>query len=164
MGKSTLQAFALALSLFFAGCFDNKFATTEDKAYKFSFNGFEKRLSYGESKPYALAFFTKDCAVCAEQIRILNALQGRFELKFLAVLKDAQDKTEAKLWAQSKNLALPLFFEARASEFLARAVGGIYGVPVIVFVDEKGILGKKFIGLTPQSVLEKELANFNYLY
>ena len=39
-----------------------------------------------------------------------------------------------------------------------------YAVPVIVFVDKKGILGKKFIGLTPQSVLEKELTNFNDLH
>lgn len=160
MGKSALKAFALALSLCFVACFDNTFATTEDKAYKFSFNGFEKRLSYGESKPYALVFFTKDCGVCGEQIRVLNALKKRYDFEFLAVLNDAQSKMDAQIWAQKKNLALPLFYEARAGDFLSRAVGGIYGVPVIVFADEMGILGKKFNGLTPQSVLEKELAKF----
>lgn len=160
MGKSALKAFVLAVSLCFAGCFDNKFATTEGKAYKFSFNGFEKRLSYGESKPYALVFFTKDCGVCGEQIHILNALKERYDFEFLAVLAGVKDKTDAQLWAQKKRLHFPLFYEARASEFLSRAVGGIYGVPVIVFVDEKGILGKKFSGLTSQSVLDKELAIF----
>ncbi len=160
MGKSTLKAFALALSLCFLGCFDNKFSTTSGQAYEFSFNGFEKRLSYGESKPYALVFFTKDCGVCAEQIRVLNALKGRYDFEFLAVLSGAQDKTDAQLWAQKKNLNAPLFYEARASEFLSRAVGGIDGVPVIVFVGKTGILGKKFSGLTPQSMLEKELAEF----
>lgn len=162
MGKLTLKAFALAISLCFLACFDNKFGTTNGQAYEFSFNGFEKRLSYGENKPYALVFFTKDCGVCKEQIRILNELQTLHNFEFLVVLKDAQDKEYALLWAQSKNLNLPLFYEARASDFLSRAVGGVWGVPVIVFVDEKGILGKKFNGLTPQSVLEKELANFTF--
>lgn len=160
MGKSALKAFVLAVSLCFAGCFDNKFTTTEDKAYKFSFNGFEKRLSYGENKPYALVFFTKDCGVCGEQIRILNALKERYGFEFLAVLTGVKDKADAQLWAEKKRLNFPLFYEVRASEFLSRAVGGVWGVPVIVFVDEKGILGKRLSGLTPQSVLDKELANF----
>lgn len=160
MGQPAFKAFILALSLCFAGCFDNKFTTTEGKAYKFSFNGFEKRLSYGENKPYALVFFTKDCGVCGEQIRVLNALKERYDFEFLVVLSGVKDKADAQLWAQKKNLTLPLFYGARASEFLSRAVGGIYGVPVIVFVGENGILGKTFSGLTPQSVLDKELANF----
>ena len=156
MGQFTFKAFALALSLCFLGCFDNKFSTLEGKSYTFSYNGFEKRLSYGENKPYALVFLTKDCGVCKEQIRILNKL-APLAFEFLVVLRDVKDKEEAQIWAKDKNLTLPLFYEARASEFFSRAVGGVYGVPVIVFFDEKGVLAKKLIGLTPQSVLSKEL-------
>lgn len=155
MGKSTLKACILALSLCFLGCFDNTFkALHSDKDYKFSFNGVKKELYFGSNKAYALAFFTKDCGVCEEQIKILNTLN---DFEFLVVLGDAKDEDDALKWAKNKKLILPLFYEKRASEFLARGVGGIYGVPVIVFFDKKGILNAKFTGLTPQSVLKAKI-------
>lgn len=158
MGKSTLKACVLALSLCFLGCFDNNFkALHSEKSYKFSFNGVKKQLDFGSNSPYALAFFTKDCGVCEEQIRILNALNTLYDFEFLVVLGDAKDENDALKWAKNKNLTLPLFYEKRASEFLARGVGGIYGVPVIAFFDKKGILNAKFTGLSPQSVLGEKL-------
>ena len=158
MGKSTLKACILALSLCFSGCFDNAFdALHSDKDYKFSFNGVKKELHFGSNKAYALAFFTKDCGVCKEQIAILNTLNALYDFEFLVVLGDVKDKNEALIWAENKKLTLPLFYEKRASEFLARGVGGIYGVPVIVFFDKKGILNTKFTGLTPQSVLNAKI-------
>lgn len=164
MGQFTFKTFALALSLCFLACFDNTFSTTNGKAYKFTYNGFEKRLNYGESKPYALVFLTKDCGVCKEQIRILNESTPLYAIEFFAVLRDAKNKEDAQIWAESKDLTLPLFYEQRASEFFSRAVGGVWGVPAIVFFDEKGILSKKFSGLTPQSVLSKELAKMNLTF
>lgn len=155
MGKSTLKACILALSLCFLGCFDSDFkALYSEKSYKFSFNGVKKELHFGSNKAYALAFFTKDCGVCEEQIKILKALD---DFEFLVVLGDAKDENEALKWAKNKKLTLPLFYEKRASEFLARGVGGIYGVPVIAFFDKKGILNAKFTGLTPQSVLSAKI-------
>ena len=160
MARFTVKAFILALMLFFANACDfNKafVALNSDKDYKFEFNGFEKRLHLNTQKPYALVFFTKDCGVCKEQIKILNSLNQIYSFDFFIILNDASNKEDARLWAENKDLFLPLFYEKRAVNFLSRAVGSIYAVPVIVFVDEKGILGKKFIGLTPQSALSKEI-------
>lgn len=166
MAKFALKALVLALSIFFVGCeFKRDFeAINSEKSYKFSFNGFEKRLDLGTQKPFALVFFTKDCGVCKEQIRILNELKAKNEgprglsdFDFFVVLNDAQDKEDAILFAKEKGIAFPLFYEKRASELLSRAVGGIYGVPVTVFFDKEGIQRELFIGLTLETLLLKEL-------
>ena len=166
MARVAFKAFTLALSLFICGgCdFGRDFtALNSEQSYKFSFNGFEKRLNLGTQKPFVLAFFTKDCGVCKMQISILNALKiensdlKTAQIDFFIVLNDAANKAEAMLYAQSHDIKFPLFYEKRASEFLSKAVGGIYGVPVMVLFDKQGIQRRLFIGLTPQSVLEKEL-------
>ena len=167
MARIAFKAFTLALSLFICGgCdFGRDFtALNSEQSYKFSFNGFEKRLNLGTQKPFVLVFFTKDCGVCKAQIRILNALKRAensdlktAQIDFFIVLNDTANKAEAMLYAQSHDIKFPLFYEKRASEFLSKAVGGIYGVPVLVLFDKQGIQRRLFIGLTPQSVLEKGL-------
>ena len=182
MARVAFKAFTLALSLFVCGgCdFGRDFtALNSEQSYKFSFNGFEKRLNLGTQKPFVLVFFTKDCGVCKAQIRILNALKRAensdftaknnalktpensdlktAQIDFFIVLNDAANKAEAMLYAQSHDIKFPLFYEKRASEFLSKAVGGIYGVPVMVLFDKQGIQRRLFIGLTSQNVLEKGL-------
>ena len=174
MARIAFKAFAFALSLFVCGgCdFGRDFtALNSEQSYKFSYNGFEKRLNLGTQKPFVLVFFTKDCGVCKAQIRILNALKTpensdlkaknsdlkTAQIDFFIVLNDAANKAEAMLYAQSHEIEFPLFYEKRASEFLSKAVGDIYGVPVMVLFDKQGIQRRLFIGLTPQSVLEEEL-------
>ena len=181
MARVAFKAFTLALSLFVCGgCdFGRDFtALNSEQSYKFGFNGFEKRLNLGTQKPFVLVFFTKNCGVCKAQIRILNALKTpensdftaennalkiknsdlkTAQIDFFIVLNDAANKAEAMLYAQKHDIKFPLFYEKRASEFLSKAVGGIYGVPVMVLFDKQGIQRRLFIGLTPQSVLEKGL-------
>lgn len=174
MARVAFKAFTLALSLFVCGgCdFGRDFtALNSEQSYKFSYNGFAKRLNLGTQKPFVLVFFTKDCGVCKAQIRILNTLKTpensdlkiensglkTAQIDFFIVLNDAANKAEAMLYAQSHDIKFPLFYEKRASDFLSKAVGGIYGVPVMVLFDKQGIQRRLFIGLTPQSVLEKEL-------
>ncbi|MCC3133442.1 thioredoxin, partial [Campylobacter jejuni] len=48
------------------------------------------------------------------------------------------------------------FYEKRAAKYLSSAIGEIYGVPVLSFFKE-GKMDEKFIGLTPYSILEKEI-------
>ncbi|TKX28725.1 thioredoxin [Campylobacter sp. MIT 12-5580] len=158
MAKLARKAFILALVLFFSACFENNFkALNSNKIYEFSFDGFEKKLDFKQEKPFALVFFTKDCGVCKEQIAILKELRKLHEFDFLTILGDAKDEKDALVWADEKELDFTLFYERKASEFFSKAVGGIYGVPVIVLYDKEGFKTKEFIGLTPQNLLAKEL-------
>ncbi len=62
-----------------------------------------------------------------------------------------------KAWADEKGLSnLAMFYEKRAAKYLSSAIGEIYGVPVLSFFKE-GKMDEKFIGLTPYSILEKEI-------
>ena len=94
-------------------------------------------------------------------MRVLNELKNAQEFDFFVVLNDSPNKADATLYAQSHDIKFPLFYEQKASEFLARAVGGIYGVPVIVFFDKQGLKIQTFIGFTPQNVLDKVLLNLS---
>lgn len=158
MAKLARKAFIFTLALFFSACFENNFKTlNSNKVYEFSFNGFEKKLDFKQEKPFALVFFTKDCGVCKEQIVILKELRKLHKFDFLTILGDARDEKDALAWANEKELDFTLFYERNASEFFSKAVGGIYGVPVIVLYNKEGFKAKEFIGLTPKGVIEKEL-------
>lgn len=150
--------FIILLNLAFLGCFEKKFdAINADKPYIFEFDGFKKSLNYGKTEPYALIFFTKDCGACKEQIATLNKVQQIHAFSLIAVLNDAANRADAEAWADKYGLKAPLIYEPRAADFLSRAVGGIYGVPVLVFFDKMGTQKASFLGLTPQSVIEREI-------
>jgi len=155
-------ALYILLSLSFTACFDHNFkAINSNESFKFSYNKLDKRLEFNQQKPFALVFFTKDCGVCKEQIASIKALRKLYDFDFLAVLADAKDKEDAIKWANDKGLDFTLFYEPRAAKYLSNAIGGIYGVPVSAFFDKEGRQNELFIGLTPQSVLEKELLSLS---
>ncbi|EFO9214060.1 TlpA family protein disulfide reductase [Campylobacter lari] len=157
--KSFYCFLALISVFFFSACSNNEFQTlNSSQSYTFKYDGFEKTLkTQNANQAYALFFFTQDCGACNAQIPMLNELYKERKFPILAVLNGAKSKEEAQKILLEKKLDLPLMYEAKASSFLSKAVGGIYGVPVIVFYDEKGKINEKFIGLTPKSVLENKI-------
>ncbi|EAL5739908.1 TlpA family protein disulfide reductase [Campylobacter lari] len=157
--KSFYCFLALISIFFFSACSNNEFQTlNSNQNYTFKYDGFEKTLkTQNANQAYALFFFTQDCGACNTQIPMLNELYKERNFPILAVLNGANSKEEAQKILLEKKLDLPLLYEAKASSFLSKAVGGIYGVPVIVFYDEKGKINEKFIGLTPKSVLENKI-------
>ncbi|AJC91169.1 TlpA family protein disulfide reductase [Campylobacter subantarcticus] len=151
--------FLALISIFFLNaCSNNEFKTLNSKYnYIFDYDGFKKTLKIQNSNhAYALFFLTQDCGACDAQIPILNELYKERKFLILAVLNGVKLKEDAQKILLEKKLDLPLIYEAKASSFLSKAVGGIYGVPVIVFFDEKGNRYEKFIGLTPKSILENK--------
>lgn len=162
MGIFRIQAyfFALIIALFFVACDsgENFKALNSDKTYNFAYNGFEKSLKLNDkAQNFALVFFTKDCGACKEQIPILQNLAKNYDFNIFVVLGDANDANDAKAWADEKGLSnLAMFYEKRAAKYLSSAIGEIYGVPVLSFFKE-GKMDEKFIGLTPYSILEKEI-------
>lgn len=163
MAKYRKRAFELALiyfALFFCGCEQGNFKAlnAKEQGVGFAYDGLEETLRLKEeAKPFALVFFTKDCGVCVEQIKIIEALRKDYEFDFFAVLADAKDEQDALNWAKQKNLTFMLLYEKRAASYLSKAVGGIYGVPVSAFFSKQGEKKGFFIGLSPYSLLQKEL-------
>ncbi|MBZ7954084.1 MULTISPECIES: TlpA family protein disulfide reductase [Campylobacter] len=161
MEKFKVQAYFIALitALFFIACSDGEnFKSLDHKNYNFSYNGFEKTLKLNQKdENFALVFFTKDCGVCKEQIKILQQLIQNYNFNVFVILGDAKNLDDAKNWAKEKGLTqLTLFYEKNAAKYLSDSIGSIYGVPVISFF-ESGKMNKKFIGLTPYHILENEV-------
>ena len=141
-------------------CSDESFKSLSGENYIFSYNGFEKNLKLNnKNENFILAFFTKECGVCKEQIKILQALLKKYDFKIFVVLGDAKNLNDAKIWASKKDLNLPLFYEKNSVKYLSSAVGGIYGVPVLSFF-KNSKMSEKFIGLTSYKILENELKKF----
>ncbi|TXE81252.1 redoxin domain-containing protein [Campylobacter peloridis] len=150
---------ALVFLVFLNACSNNEFkALNSNQNYIFKYDGFEKTLKIQNSnQAYALFFFTQDCGACKAQIPILNELYKDKKFTIIAVLNGVKNQEEAEKIALEKSLDLPLLYESKASLFLSKAVGGIYGVPVIVFFDENANINEKFIGLTPKGILENKI-------
>ena len=57
-------------------------------------------------------------------------------------------------FAKDKDINFPLIFDKDSVLFLSNAVGGISGVPATFIYNKDN--KKRFLGLTPKSVIEKE--------
>jgi len=155
LGIYKIQIYLFAL-IFLCACGENFKALKAEKTYNFFYNGFEKSLIInGEKSDFILVFFTKECGVCLEQIAVLKKL-AKNNFKIFIILANSQNQEDAKTWAESKNLTGIIFYQTKAVRYLAQAVGGVYGVPVLSIFKE-GKLKEKFLGLTPLGVLQKSL-------
>ncbi|MBZ7993093.1 conjugal transfer protein TraF [Campylobacter sp. RM9333] len=117
-----------------------------------SYSAKEQALK-GLNEPFMLFFYTKDCGVCAKQIPILNELSKDY--KIIAVLGGMRDYDMAK--ESLKGVTFATIYESLDVEYLSNVVGGVWGVPAMFVYDKDGKMVKKFISLTPKSVLENEL-------
>ncbi len=162
MGIFRIQAyfFALIIALFFVACDsgENFKALNSDKTYNFAYNGFEKSLKLNDkTQNFALVFFTKDCGVCKEQIPILQNLAKNYDFNIFVVLGDANDANDAKAWADEKGLSnLAMFYEKEQLNTFQVPLGKYMECLCLVFSKKEKWM-KKFIGLTPYSILEKEI-------
>ncbi|QKF64703.1 TlpA family protein disulfide reductase [Campylobacter corcagiensis] len=133
--------------LFFCGCDDGILAINSEKPLYFSTqNG---NLKLNGSDKFGLIFITKECGACKEQLIYLKEIN----FKFIAVLGDAKDMSDALNVA--KEINFPVVFDKDSVMFLSNAVGCISGVPATFLFNDD--LSKKFLGLTPKSVIEKEI-------
>lgn len=151
-----MRLLLVLLMLFFAACKDDYFLTLNSKeALSLKYNAKEKALN-GLNEPFMLFFYSKDCGVCMEQIPILNELSKDY--KIIAVLGGMKDINMAK--KNLKGVEFTTVFDSLDVEYLSNVVGGVYGVPAMFIYDKNGKMVKKFISLTPKSVL---LAEFKAL-
>lgn len=141
------------LALILVSCSDDAMLAINSKEpIALKYNAREKALK-GINEPFVLFFYSRDCGVCIKQIPILNELSK--EHKIIAVLNGMKDYNMAK--NNLKGVEFPTIYESLDVEYLSNVVGGVYGVPAMFIYDSNGKMIKRFISLTPKSILEKEL-------
>ena len=112
-----------------------------------------------KNQPFILFFFTTTCGVCKAQIPILQEIAQELadeNIKIYGILGNAPNKDLAQKYTESNAISLPIFYENAARRFFSQIVGGVKGVPVIVIFKD-GKIDKRFIGLTPKSVLKRAI-------
>ncbi len=112
-----------------------------------------------EKKALFLTFFTTNCGACKEEIPSLNKLEKEFKnrVKILAVMGEKISEEKAKEFIKKYEISYEIISDKKSANLLSRAVGGVFGVPVIFIFDKNGKLFKKFSGFIPHEVLRKKI-------
>lgn len=158
MKVKLIFALTFLSSIFLSSCGETNFkAINSSKPLDIKYVALDKKLLYqeGEAKPFALFFYTSTCGICAIQAPILQEIYEEREFNFIAVIGDKPAYDDALKY--SLNMSFPIIYESMAVNYLRRAVGGIYGVPVLFIYNSRGQMYKKFIGLTPKSVIKEAI-------
>lgn len=130
-------------------------AETPRPAPEFAINmpgGGQKLLSSYKGKPVLLAFFFTTCPHCQDMSRLLSsqivpeyAPKG---VQFLAAAFDDNAKDMVADFAQKYVKGFPIGWVDRGSvyEFLQKSIVVPLYVPIMVFIDRKGIIQSEYIG------------------
>ncbi|MBZ7994984.1 TlpA family protein disulfide reductase [Campylobacter canadensis] len=149
----------LIFVLLFCACSEEKMSALNSKELiMIKFDAKQKAIK-GINEAFMLFFYTQDCGVCNEQIPVLNELNKENKIKLIAVLGGARDYLDAK--KKLKGVEFATIYDPNDVEYLSSIVGGIYGVPAMFIYDKEGKLKKRFLSLTPKSVLLKEINLLN---
>lgn len=148
MEKFKSKIILFFIILFICGCNDGILALNSKEPFYFKFKYSELTLTNHNS--FGLIFITKECGACKEQLKYLK----NSKFNFIVVLGDAKDMNDALNFTKDKDINFPLIFDKDSVLFLSNAVGGISGVPATFIYNKDN--KKRFLGLTPKSVIEKE--------
>lgn len=149
----------LSLVLFFIAC-ENKrehISINTDERLLSSYDASLKSLKFlGFNKPFVLFFFTKDCAVCAEQIPILNEIQKSGKAKIIGVLNTSIDKNSDIQMLKSKGVEFSTINDAKSVKYFSNIIGGVFGTPVSAVYSADGKQKRVFLGLYSKAAFESE--------
>jgi peroxiredoxin len=114
-------------------------------------DGGQKLLSSYKGKTIVLAFFFTTCPHCQDTARLLSRLQPEYAAKGVQVLAAAFDDNAQNLtadFARTYVQGFPMGYSDRGSvlEFLQKSIMTPLYVPVLVFIDRKGIIEDQYIG------------------
>jgi thiol-disulfide isomerase/thioredoxin len=151
----------VVLSLVFNACSDgagvrNHIVLNGESPLVTKFSAADKTLNVGD-KPFMLFFFSTTCGVCKEEIPYINALLEKYDdrVDIIGVMNGGQGFDKDMEIIKAKNANFRVVTDAKSVAYLANAVGGVFGSPVVYTYDKNGKLSEKFLGLTPQKVLEE---------
>lgn len=110
-----------------------------------------------EGKALLVTFFATWCPPCRQEVPTFVALQNEYEAKGFSVVglsvDDGPKKALIKM-IEGQNINYPVLM---AKGEVARAFGGVVGIPVTFLVDKQGLIRKRYSGYVPKAVLEKDI-------
>jgi peroxiredoxin len=144
---------AIAISAL-AGTAPSKAPAVPRKMGEFVFhmvNGQEQLLSTYKGKTIVLALMFTTCPHCQKTAQLLSVIQKEYEGKGVQMLGAVFDQ-DAKSRVQQFNTGLGLNFPVGYSEqptvldFLQLPANDPYFVPILVFIDRRGMVRSQYIG------------------
>lgn len=120
-------------------------------------NGTPLTLSSFRGKVVLLDFWATWCPPCVEEIPQFKELHATYKDKGLQVIGISMDvggPEAVKSFVKSNGISYSI---AMGDEYIARAYGGVVGLPTTFLIDKKGRIAKKFYGYRPKSFFEKEI-------
>jgi peroxiredoxin len=124
------------------------------KAAEFVFNnvdGQQKLLSMYKGKTIVLALMFTTCPHCQKVAQVLSVVQKEYAAKGVQVLGAVFDKdaaSRAQQFKSSLSLNFPLGYseQPQVLEFLQLPPNDPYFVPILVFIDRRGMVRSQYVG------------------
>ncbi len=120
--------------------------------------GTEVNLSDFEGKVLVLNFWATWCLPCKVEIPFFNKTYAEYReqgVEFVAVSEDAGGWSDIEAFVQETPIAYPVLLDR--DESAGQAVGGLPGLPVTVFVDRRGRMAYKHVGITDINTLRTNI-------
>ncbi len=130
-------------------------STTARQAPEFAIKmpeGGEKLLSSYRGKAVCLALFYTTCPHCQDMAKMLSSQivpeYGPKGVQVIAAAFDPEAKTQVADFAKQYVKGFPIGYVDRGevNEFLQKSVMTVLYVPIMVFIDRKGVIQSEYIG------------------
>ena len=114
--------------------------------------GGQKLLSSYRGKPVCLAFFYTTCPHCQDMAKLLSSQivpeYGPKGVQVIAAAFDPDAKTQTADFVKQYVKGFPMGWVDRGevNEFLQKSVMTVLYVPIMVFIDRKGVIQSEYIG------------------
>jgi thiol-disulfide isomerase/thioredoxin len=130
--------------------------------FKFTdIDGVTSNLSDYKGKVVILDFWATWCPPCKAELPAFVNLKTKFGEKGLVIIGMSLDKGFSKeamvTFGQGYNLNYPVVIVENnqfVSDAIEAVIGKIASIPTTLVIDKKGLLVKKYIGLTPEAEFE----------
>jgi thiol-disulfide isomerase/thioredoxin len=109
-----------------------------------------------QGKTLLVTFFATWCPPCMQEVPVLIELQKQFaQSNFSVIGLSVDDGVEvvAKL-IEIRSINYPVLM---ADDATARDFGGLAGIPTSFLVNKEGVVVKKYPGMVPYALLEKDI-------
>ncbi|MBF0495140.1 MAG: TlpA family protein disulfide reductase [Deltaproteobacteria bacterium] len=120
--------------------------------------GKQVELKDFRNKVVIVNFFATWCGPCRMEIPQLINLQGKFKDKGFQVIGISLDPNPAAVlepFAKNMKIPYPLLL---GNQDTALTFGGFRGIPTTFLITRDGKIFKKYTGVQPETVLEKDIA------
>ncbi len=173
-----MRIFMIFLVFFFAACDSKKdedFNATRtsslEQGEKISFslilndgkelfiNAERQNLSFDSGQKAVLfVFFTTWCKPCNAMTPHLNKLQEKYSENFtiIGVLLEEKPQPELASYLQTRQIRYPIAL-GEGNYLLAKSVGGVNALPVMLLYSSDGRLINHYLGIIPQEMLDIDI-------